>query len=38
MDDKDILKMLEKYEKKKLEIENNYNIKKEELEKEHKKQ
>ena len=33
MDDKDILQMLEKYEKKKLEIGSNYNIKKEELEK-----
>ena len=38
MDDKDILQMLEKYEKEKLEKGSNYNIKKEELEKEYKKQ
>ena len=38
MDDKDILEKLEKYEKKELEIDSNYNIKKEELEKEYKKQ
>ena len=38
MDDKDILEKFEKYEKKELEIDSNYNIKKEELEKEHKKQ
>ena len=31
MDDKDILEKLEKYEKKELEIDSNYNIKKEEL-------
>ena len=38
MDDKDILQMLEEYEKEKLEIGSNYNIKKAELEKEYKKQ
>ena len=38
MDDKDILQMLEKYEEKKLEIISNYNIKKEELAREYKKQ
>ena len=38
MNDKDIFRMLEKYKKKELEIESNYNIKKEELEKEHRTQ
>ena len=38
MYDKDILQMLEKYEEKKLEIRSNYNIKKEKLAKEYKKQ
>ena len=45
MNDKDVLLILEKYEKKELETESNYNIKKaeldikkEELEKEYKKQ
>ena len=37
MDDREVLQMLEKYEKKELEIARDYNIKKEELEKEYKK-